>query len=35
MMNNDILRAYEEYEKECYWEGRTPVTLWAWLEGDE
>lgn len=35
MINTDTLRAYEEYKVECYWEGKTPVSLWAWLEGKE
>ena len=35
MIDTNTLRAYEEYKEECYWEGRTPVSLWAWLEGEE
>ncbi len=35
MIDTNTLRAYEEYKVECYWEGRTPVSLWAWLEGKE
>lgn len=35
MITVETLRAYEEYKIDCYWEGRTPVSLHAWLEGEE
>jgi hypothetical protein len=35
MFSVEILRAYEEYQLECYYEGRTPVSFWAWLGGEE
>lgn len=31
----ELLLAYEEYCVDCYSEGRTPVSYWAWLGGEE
>lgn len=31
----EMLKAYEEYKTDCYWEGRTPVSYYEWLEGKE
>lgn len=31
----ELLLAYEEYCVDCYAEGRTPVSYWAWLGGEE
>lgn len=35
-MNADLMRSYDEYCVDCYAEGITPKSFWAWLwEGDE
>lgn len=30
-----MYQAYEEYCVDCYAEGKTPVSYWAWLGGEE
>ena len=30
-----MLWAYEEYCADCYAEGKTPVSYWAWLAGEQ
>lgn len=34
-MSYEILMAYEEYCMDCRYEGRSPKSIWAWLEGEE
>lgn len=34
-MNHELVLAYEEYCVDCYYEGKTPVSFWAWLGGEE
>lgn len=29
----ELVQAYEEYCVDCYYEGKTPVSYWAWLGG--
>ena len=31
----ELLLAYEEYCVDCRCEGKTPVSYWAWLGGEE
>lgn len=35
MVDRDILIAYEEYCTDCIWEGKTPVSFWRWLGGED
>ena len=35
MVTVNTLKDYDEYVVDCYYEGRTPVTLWAWINGEE
>lgn len=32
MISYEIQLAYEEYCLECEWEGKTPKSIWEWLE---
>ena len=34
-MDREQVLAYEEYCVDCYYEGNTPVSFWAWLGGEE
>ena len=34
-MSYEILLTYEEYCVDCYYEGRSPKSIWAWFEGEE
>ena len=34
-MTAEILLAYEEYCIDCKYEGRVPVSIWAWLDGKQ
>ena len=34
-MSTEMLIAYEEYCEDCRWEGKTPVSIWAWMGGEE
>jgi hypothetical protein len=34
-MYYELQLAYDEYCEDCRWEGRTPKSFWAWLEGEE
>ena len=31
----ELLLAYEEYCVDCRYEGKTPVSYWTWLDGEE
>ena len=31
----ELLLTYEEYCVDCRYEGKTPVSYWAWLGGEE
>jgi hypothetical protein len=31
----ELVQAYEEYCVDCYNEGKTPVSYWAWLGGEQ
>ena len=31
----EMLRDYEEYCKDCYYEGKTPKSIHEWLAGEE
>ena len=31
----ELLQAYEEYCVDCRCEGKTPVSYWAWLGGEQ
>lgn len=35
MYNYEIQLAYEEYCIDCYCEGKTPKSFWAWMNGEE
>ncbi len=35
MIDTNTLRAYEEYQIDCYFEGKIPVSIWEWLMGKE
>lgn len=34
-MDYETQLAYEEYCVDCYYEGRVPKSIWAWLAGEE
>ena len=34
-MSTEMLLAYEEYCVDCRCEGKTPVSIWAWMGGEE
>jgi hypothetical protein len=34
-MSTEMLMAYEEYCVDCRAEGKTPVSIWAWMGGEE
>ena len=34
-MSTELLQAYEEYCEDCRWEGKTPVSIWAWMGGEQ
>lgn len=34
-MSAEMLMAYEEYCVDCRCEGKTPVSIWAWMGGEE
>ena len=34
-MSTELLIAYEEYCVDCHYEGKTPVSIWAWIGGEQ
>ena len=34
-MSTEMLLAYEEYCVDCRMEGKTPVSIWAWMGGEQ
>ena len=35
LVSAELERAYEEYCVDCRYEGKTPVSFWAWMGGEE
>ena len=35
LVSVELERAYEEYCVDCRYEGKTPVSFWAWMGGEQ